>query len=125
MRIFTIVLLAVLMAACTSPPPQLLEPSAAVSGISAFGTLASFGTFEMELAPAYTRLAVLRHNAALALNRGGITVDLAKEIQAGSDLARGKLDQSRAYDASKLPVPADALLREAVTDIQILEGKLP
>lgn len=64
-------------------------------GIVAFGTLAEFGTWEMELAPAYTRLASLRHNAARRLESGAITVATAVEIQLIADDARRALDESR------------------------------
>lgn len=88
-------LMAFALTACTTPPTQPVA-SAASSGFVAFGTLAPFGSFEMQLAPAYTRLAVLRHNAARQLTQGRITVSAAKNIQAMADAARSSLDAAHA-----------------------------
>lgn len=91
-----ILLLAALMAlaGCTTSTTHMT--GRASGGLQAFGTLASFGTFEMELAPAYTRLAVLRHNAARLLRDGRIDVGTAQTVQGTADQARNLLDAAHA-----------------------------
>ena len=49
----------------------------------------------MELAPAYTRLAAVRHRAAKRLDGGRLSVEAAVAIQDLADRARAKLDASR------------------------------
>lgn len=117
-----ILALAWLLSACASatlPPTKQQGVS-----VSAFATLASFGTFEMQLAPAYTRLAVLRHNAARALDKGRIPVDAAQEIQAGADAVRAQLDRARYLDAGKAADAAAASLDDALRGLEQLERRL-
>lgn len=90
-----LILLFLALAGCAAQPVQPIT-GAASGGITAFATLAPFGSFEMELAPAYTRLAVLRHNAARQLTQGRITVGAAEDIQAMADAARSSLDAAHA-----------------------------
>jgi hypothetical protein len=59
-----------------------------------FGTLAEKGTWEFELAPAYTENARLRYRAAHQLKAKRISVDLAKQVQKRADEARAALDSS-------------------------------
>ena len=129
MRNLMIAALALLAAACTSMPPQPQKPQPiaahSASGLVGFATLASFGTFEMESAPTYTRLAVLRHNAARALDKGRIPVAVAVAIQAGADEVRTKLTLATLLDAQKDSAGAKAKLDEAIRDIEQLERKLP
>jgi hypothetical protein len=126
MRILIFALLALAVTACSSAPPQTAALSAgASSGIVAFGTLASFGTFEMDLAPAYTRLAVARHNAARALDKGRITVTVAEDIQADADNIRRALDNARALDAARRTTEARAALDAAQADLDRTERRLP
>lgn len=87
------------VAGCTTNQ-TLNEPVkslAAHSGqrVTGFATLAEFGTWEMSLAPAYTRLAGLRYNAARRLDDGRISVDIARQVLTLSDDVRSLLDQSR------------------------------
>jgi hypothetical protein len=88
-----ILLLAALLtlAGCVTPSSSPIAAHAG-GGTTMFGTLAAFGTFEMQLAPAYTRLAVLRHNAAQDLRAGRISVPVAQSIQDTADAARKLLD---------------------------------
>lgn len=95
-----------------------LESPAPRVGIAAFGTLASFGTWEMELAPAYTRLASLRHTAARRLDAGAITVADAVEIQLLADDARAALDESR---RGLQTVPTEAQRRRLEDARRLLE----
>lgn len=86
------------LSACATSPQT--APIAAKSGssVAGFATLALFGTYEMELAPVYTRLASLRHRAARSLESGQITVDTAIRVQALADQARAKADAARRGD---------------------------
>lgn len=126
-RLFIAFVLAILMIGCASTPkqPETLQAEQSTGAITAFGTLATFGTFEMQLAPAYTRLAVLRHNAAQALKKGRIDVALAKKIQRAANNARVYLDQAKLADAKKEPDVAKSALNEGITKIQETEGLLP
>lgn len=90
------------LAACAHESPIA---GSASGGPVAFATLASFGTFEMQLAPAYTRLAVLRHNAARALRDRRITVAAAVSIQSAADNARSLLDAAHAETLDGKPNP--------------------
>ena len=114
MKIHYWILLCFAVAGCASQPVQPVA-SAASGGITAFATLAPFGSFEMELAPAYTRLAMLRHNAARQLTQGRITVETAKGLQTKADEARKTLDAAHAWamDGKERPV-ARANLENAV-----------
>lgn len=92
-KLFILLAAIMALAACAHESPIA---GSASSGPVAFGTLASFGTFEMELAPAYTRLAVLRHNAARSLRDQRIAVATAVSIQSAADNARSLLDAAHA-----------------------------
>ena len=86
--------------------PAAADPlrATASGGIAAFGTLASFGTWEMELAPAYTRLAVLERTAARRLDAGTLSVAVAVEISLLAVEVRDALDASRRGDLRE-PTP--------------------
>lgn len=126
-NLFIALVLAVLVVGCASTPNHAagLQADESANATAAFGTLASFGTFEMELAPAYTRLAVLRHNAARALRKGAISVDVAKKIQRGADLARVYLDQAKLADGKQQSNDAHIALANGLTQIKITEELLP
>lgn len=126
-RLFIAFTLAMLMIGCASTQEHAarLQAQESSTAMVAFGTLATFGTFEMELAPAYTRLAVLRHNAAAALRKGKISVEVAKKIQRGANLARVSLDQAKLADANMQPNVAHIALAEGLTQIETTEGLLP
>lgn len=109
-----IIAVSMILAACSSTVP--LEGNGHASQTVAFATLA-FGPFEMKLAPAYTRLAVLRHKATVALRSGAITVSVAKEIQAGADRIRANLDLAKTRES-------DSILGLAVGELADLEKKL-
>lgn len=114
----TILALAVaaMLAGCATPP----KPVSAQGGsqLAGFATLAVWGTWEAELAPAYTRLAVLRHNAANRLDAGRISVQTAQMVQSMANEARAALDLSRRGPAKE---PTD-LQREQLADaIRLIE----
>lgn len=116
---------ALALAACAAAPPAGSVAGTAAGRMQMFGTLASFGTFEMELAPAYTRLAVLRHRAANRLNQGRIDVAAARQIQALADDARARLDAAHSATlAGQVPPSARAQLVEAQRLIEAGESLL-
>lgn len=106
MKILYWILLCIAVVGCASHQPVQPITGTASGGITAFATLASFGSFEMELAPAYTRLAVLRHNAARQLTQRRITVGAAEDIQAMADAARSSLDAAHAETMDGKEKPA-------------------
>jgi hypothetical protein len=95
--------LALALAGCASAPAAQVTASGG-AGVTGFATLSLWGTWEMDLAPAYTRLAALRHRAARALIAEKIDVATAIEIQKTADKARALLDESRRGD---LKTPTD------------------
>lgn len=102
MRKTTIALAAALaLSACASPVTVTQTKAAAPASVSGFATLAVFGTWEMELAPAYTRLAAVRHRAARLLDQGRINVATAQAVQDYADRARRLLDLSRRGNAAE------------------------
>lgn len=126
-RIIIVFVLAMFLIGCASTQNHSarLQAEESSNAIVAFGTLASFGTFEMELAPAYTRLALLRHKAAQALKKGLINIDVAKKIQRGADHARVYLDQAKLADEKQQPNFAHIALAKGLTQIEQTEGLLP
>lgn len=104
MRALIVMALCALMVGCGSLPSGI--QGRAKGGPVMFGSVAAFGTFEMQLSPAYTRLAVLRHNAARYLRDKRITVARAEFIQASADHARGLLDDAHAMTVDGKPNPA-------------------
>lgn len=98
--------LALGLTACASTPPPTVVTAAgsAHAGLSGHATLARWGGWEMELAPAYTRLAGIRHRAAAQLDARKIPVATAIAIQATADQARSALDLARRNDAGE-PTP--------------------
>lgn len=123
MRSILLALVAALtLAACAAQPPL---SGAAPGRAQMVGTLASFGTFEMELAPAYTRLAVLRHRAAGRLTAGRIDVATARQVQAQADDARARLDAAHSATlAGQVPASARDNLAEARRLIEAGEALL-
>lgn len=93
-----------ILSACAAHLP--IKAQSPVPDTAAFATLASFGTFEMALSPAYTRIAVARHNTAMALKRGAINVKTAMSIQRRADDARKLLDDAHAETANGKGTPA-------------------
>lgn len=92
-----ILAIALALSACATPPSSL--EAGARSNVAGFATLAVWGEWESDLAPAYTRLAVVRHRAARLLTDGRIGVDTAIAVQKSADEARALLDQSRRGNA--------------------------
>lgn len=98
MRIL-IFLAALLLGACATQPTAQqiatdLSPAAATSASYGAATL-SWGPLEDELAPAYTRNAMIRHRAARAVTRGEITRAQAIAVLRFTDEARESLDIAR------------------------------
>lgn len=111
------------LSACTTvaPPPLAATGTATPAG---FATLALWGEWESDLAPAYTRLAVLRHRAARLLDARRIDVAVAIAIQAEADRARNLLDDSRRGN-SKTPTPRQRQqLADAIAAIAAAETRL-
>ena len=95
MRYVISLFVAVLLAGCAvNPIGGAAKPDR--SGVFVVGTLAPWGSFEHEAAPAYTSLAVARRLAARRLDRQEITVEQATAVQAAADRARAALDAARA-----------------------------
>jgi hypothetical protein len=121
--LFACALLLGLTACSTAPTPAPLAASARGS-ISGFATLATFGTWEMQLAPAYTRLASIRHRAAAKLDARQITAATALAVQAQADQARAALDRSRRTDAGEPTPDQRAALAEALRFIDETQSLL-
>lgn len=106
---------ALALSACSTAPAVPLQASGQ-GNIAGFATIAVWGEWESDLAPAYTRLAVILHRAARALDSRRIDVDTAIAIQQAADQARRLLDASRRGN-SKDPSP---LQREQLVEAQRL-----
>lgn len=120
MRRALLIAAALALSACASQqvtPLQATSPSS----VSGFATIAQWGTWEADLAPAYTRLAALRHRAARALDAGRINVDTAIAIQANADRARAALDDSRRGPARDPTLLQRAQFAEAQRLIGVIE----
>jgi len=87
---------ALTLTGCASTSPIQGEARHDRQGTFAIATLAPWGSFEHEAAPAYTRLAVTRRLAANRLDAGRIDVSLARRVQDAADAARTALDAARA-----------------------------
>lgn len=123
MRALLILIAAALLAACALAPVQPIQ-AAAQGKVAGFGTLADFGSWEFELAPAYTRLAVLRHRAARQLDERRIALDVAVTVQDLADRARALLDLSRRGNAKQPTLEQRAQLSAAVLLIADAEALL-
>lgn len=106
---------AIALAACAAPPPAPLEARGAARGVEIFATLAPVGTVEWRAAPTFTQLAAMRRRAAILLDRGRISVQVAVEVQAAGDVIRQLLDQALAAGVAKDEARADTLINEAST----------
>lgn len=95
--------------ASTAPAPEMemvtheLQGSADADGMGYFavGTLAPLGSFEWKIAPSYTRLATVRHNAARALKQHRLTFAEAVDVLDATDRARAALDAAVVADSKK------------------------
>lgn len=118
-----LIALAFAMAACTAVPQTPIK-AAGQGNITGIATLALWGGWESELAPAYTRLAAVRHRAARLLNADKIDVDTAIAVQQTADQARVLLDQSRRGQAKTPTDQQRAQLANAQRLIAIAESLL-
>lgn len=116
--IIAVMLAALIGCASTTPLTAVSDPARVVG----FATLASWGTFEMQLAPAYTRLAAARHRAASAVRRGEISASAARSVQADADRARALLDDAHRAASDGVPTPpAQEYLGQALEIIDHIE----
>lgn len=90
-----IILIAALLfsAAGLAETPQALNATAKTGSIGT-ATVAQFGTWEMAIAPQYTRMAVIDKQAARLLRAEKISVETAQTIYDKSIAAHKLLDQS-------------------------------
>lgn len=111
-----ILIAALALSACATPNP--IQPAPVQGRTVGIGTLA-FGAWEQETAPAYTRLAVLRHRATADLTSGRITKAQAQAIQATADRARDQLAMAvRGSNADPSPAQRAALAEaRRITDL--------
>lgn len=108
------------LSACTTAPekPLAATGSTASTGVA---TLALWGTWEMELAPAYTRQIVLLKRAGRALRDGQIAVSSAIAIRDHAVAARRLLDDSRRGNATQPTALQRASLADALHRIALAE----
>lgn len=112
-KLFILLTTLLVLSGCAAPSTPIAAQSS--GGTAVFGTLAAFGTFEMALAPAYTRLAVLRHKAAGALRDKRIGTQQAVDVQDMADTARRYLDEAHRLTLDGKPNDeAKRMLRDAV-----------
>lgn len=113
----TLIVLAacIAMSACAVPAITPIEgrSSASAAGVA---TAALWGTWEMNLAPAYTRHAVLLHRATRLADARKITRANAIDIQLLTDRAKALLDFSRRGSATD-PTPEQ---RQALAEAKLL-----
>lgn len=125
----TAVLVSMLLFGCATTQPAPATPLAAVpagTSIVGFGTLASWGSFEMAMAPAYTRNALVRHRATRALQNHAITSAQAERLLGLTDKVRAWLDKAREATADGQETPeARVYLDKAVAELDAIEGRLP
>lgn len=122
--LIALIALAFVVGCSSLDPPEALQPVPHKSGFTGFATLASSGTFEFATAPAWTRLAQLRHNAAAALRVQKISVATAREIQARADLVRTLIEDAIVADRSGDVVKAKDKLAWATAGLDDAEIKL-
>ena len=109
--------------------PSTVQSSADSGAVAIFATLAPLGSFEWQVAPRYTALAAARHNAAVRLRKGLITVDQAQQVQADADATRKLLDASvaacaqsdRTGQCTKSAAEARRLLAKADAKLAVLQ----
>jgi len=112
MKTLIITLLAAVLAACATPPPEAVTglvvhgagtaleaatgSTSVTGGHYAYGTLATTAV-EAELAPLYTRNAMLRRTAARRLDAGRISVNVGETILGQTNFARGQLEEAQMF----------------------------
>jgi hypothetical protein len=87
-------------------------------------TLASFGSFEFEAAPAFTRLASFRHRSAALARSGDIGVATLEQAISDGDRARVLLDKALAADRAHNSPQAHQFLDDAIAIINSAEVAL-
>ncbi len=116
MRVLLVAACALLATACATTTTRVsstFHSHESASGAFIAGTLAPLGSFEYQVAPQYTANAMLRRRAAVNLDRGRITVDVARSILRVTDRTRTALDDAVAADRRGDIVRARVLLGEA------------
>ena len=103
MRAALSLLLAALVAACAAPAVPLASAPAA-SVFAAVGTL-STNACEAQTAADYTAVIGARRSATQRLQRGTLSVEQARAVQASADAARAALDAA-CHGRSHSPDPA-------------------
>jgi len=96
MRFILMSLMALALGACTTNPLQGEARPARSGGVFAVATVAPWGTFEHEAAPAYTRLAVALRVTSNRLTTGRITASQARTVLSTAEATKAVLDAARA-----------------------------
>ncbi len=122
-----------LLGACASQQEKLPQPLQAEAlsgelGSFAAGTLAPLGSFEWQISPSYTQIAVTGHNAARALREKRVAFDTALRVHTTLERAKRLLDDAVAADAKKDSATANTLAKSGADAIAeanaILRGDL-
>lgn len=113
--------IAALLSACAAAPQPAPVAATARANVSGVATLAVWGTWEMELAPAYTRQIVLLNRATRALEAGQIDVGTAVQIRDHATRARQLLDASRRGNATQPTALQRASLADALHQLYLAE----
>lgn len=106
-------LVAVSLTACATSQPAPIAATARGS-VTGVATAALFGTYEMEVAPIYTRMVVLRSRTARQAEAHRISDDTAIEIMVLTDMARRQIDTARRGSQSEPTLLQRAALAEAI-----------
>jgi hypothetical protein len=123
MRYLIPLLAALALTACAGTPAQIA--TTAQTGLYAAATLARAGTIDEQLAPAYTRNAMVRQRAARQLDAGHIDIATARAVLTHTDAARTALDTARASAAPAVGAAYIALARQHITAAETLLETAP
>ena len=123
-HVIALLLAATLTACATQTTAPLISAAPVARGVQFFGTLAPLGSFEWQIAPAYTRNAALRHRAAALLDARRITIEQAREVLTHTDRARMALDAAVKLDARGHTDGRAAALGDAARNLQHAEAIL-
>lgn len=97
-----LLLLVVFLVGCATAPTTAIDGQAQAARGGAtivVGTLAPLNTFEWDVAPLYSRVAVARAVAARRVQQGTLSTQDAREVQALANEARRVLDAAVAQEA--------------------------
>lgn len=121
--LFVAALVALSLSACATPQPSPIAATAhgSVTGVA---TAALFGTYEMEVAPVFTRLTVLINRAARQFEAGRISADATVEIKGLAIQARRQIDAARRGSQTEPTILQRAALAEAIRLIEAGESLL-